>query len=92
MAVMSATIGQRIAEKRKAAGLTQRELAARISPTLGPINVSRWERDYYRPSLAHALVIQRELGIPAAELLGEAVGALLAGHAESVALVEREGQ
>lgn len=89
---MSTTIGQRIAEKRKAAGLTQRQLAARISPTLGPINVSRWEHDHYRPSLAHALILQRELGIPASELLGETVGALLAGHAESVAFSGRAGE
>lgn len=61
------TIGEYIAELRKSAGLTQRELASKLN--VSDKAVSRWERDESLPDLYMAADIADFFGITADELL-----------------------
>lgn len=63
-------LGNRVAETRKAAGITQEELAEALETTVQTI--SRWERGHM------ALSLQRLRGI--ADLLGIGLGELLDVH------------
>ena len=67
---MNVTIGKRIAEKRRAAGLKQDEVAERLG--VSPQAVSKWENDISAPDISL---------LPAlASLLGCTVDALLTGE------------
>ncbi len=57
----------KIAEARKAAGLTQKQLAARLG--LGQAQISRLERHPERSSLSLIMRVAVALGVPAARLV-----------------------
>ncbi len=61
------TIGSFIAVLRKAAGMTQRELAEKLN--VSDKSVSRWERDECAPDLSLIPVIAEIFGVTADELL-----------------------
>lgn len=54
--------GRRIAEARKAASVTQDELAAKLE-VASRVVVARWESGFYRPSPAHQLALRDLYGI-----------------------------
>jgi transcriptional regulator with XRE-family HTH domain len=60
------TLGQRLQRLRKAAKLTQEQLAERSGQSFG--NLKNWERDYRTPGLWAALQLARALGVPMEEL------------------------
>ncbi len=62
------TIGERIREYRKAAKLTQEQLAARLNVSFQ--SVSKWETNNASPDLSLIIPIARLFGISADELLG----------------------
>ena len=62
-----AGIGQKLRNLRRARGLTQDELAARLHVTRQAL--SRWERDDAQPSLEMLQAVALELGTPARELM-----------------------
>lgn len=59
---LAATVGENIRSARRAAGLTQRELAQRLD--VADLQVSRWERGAHRPKddtlIALAEILSRE--------------------------------
>lgn len=57
------TIGKRIADKRKGAGLSQTALAARIG--VGQTAVSNWEKDIRQPDDQHILKLAKIFGCTA---------------------------
>lgn len=65
---MEKTVGERIAEMRKKAGLTQKDMARRLN--VSDKSVSRWERDENLPDLYMALDIAKLFGISVDELIG----------------------
>ncbi len=67
---MNQTLGNRIAEKRRAAGLKQDEVAERLG--VSPQAVSKWENDISAPDIS--------LLPPLAALLGCTVDTLLSGE------------
>ncbi len=84
---MEKTVGERIAEMRKKAGLTQKDMAQKLN--VSDKSVSRWERDENLPDLYLALDIAKLFGISVDELIGytgapvpEAVGAPLVDKSE----------
>jgi len=62
-------LGERIAEARKAKGLTQRRLAEAIGMEV--MSVSRIERGVRQPSLRRLQDIAGTLDVPVSRLLGE---------------------
>lgn len=73
---MEQTLGQRIAEARKARGLTQEALATELS--VSPQAVSKWENDLTCPDIS--------LLPKLAELLGLSVDELLSGKSKAASL------
>lgn len=67
---MTISVGARIAEARRAKGLTQGQLAQAIGASSN-MAVSRWERGEIRPSATHAVALARALGTTVEELLAE---------------------
>lgn len=67
------TIGRRLARMRRARGVTQVELAAKIG--LVQSNVSDYERDVCRPNADMVLKIARLLDVSTDELLGHRTSA-----------------
>ncbi len=65
---MEKTVGERIAELRKKAGFTQKEMAKKLN--VSDKSVSRWERDENLPDLYMAHDIARLFGISVDELIG----------------------
>jgi len=63
-------IAQRIREARDAAGLSQRQLAARLRVSAGA--VARWEKGEIKPSIKRRVALSSVLNIPFRELLPEA--------------------
>lgn len=61
-------IGRRIADMRKARGLSQRELAVEIGESRR--NVEDWERGANEPSLRKAVKLARFFGCTIEELAG----------------------
>ncbi len=61
------TMGALIAEKRKAQGMTQRDLAERLGVT--DKAVSKWERDLSCPDISAISKLAQVLGITVEELL-----------------------
>lgn len=68
MSIISTTFGARLAEKRKAAGLTQDQLGEHLG--VGKGAVSAWEVDRTQPSAAQLAMICARLMCSADELLG----------------------
>ncbi len=66
---IGALLGRNIAERRKALGLTQAELAEKLGADT--VTVSRFERGSHLPSLQRLERIADTLGIPLAELLSQ---------------------
>lgn len=62
------TIGDKIKEYRKKAGLTQEQLAMRLNVTFQ--TVSKWETNASSPDLSMIIPLTRLFGISADELLG----------------------
>lgn len=62
---LAATIGENLRAARKAAGLTQRELALRLGRG-DVMAVSRWERAEHRPSDANLIALAEALELPVA--------------------------
>ena len=62
------TTGQRIKAARKAAGITQAELADRLG--ISYVGVSQWENDLRNPKIETIQRIADALDIPVGELLG----------------------
>jgi putative transcriptional regulator len=60
--------GHRVAQARKRAGLTQKQLAERVG--VGRVAIARIEGASTSPSVALALAISRELGEPVETLFG----------------------
>ena len=60
-------IGEKIAELRRDAGMTQEALASRL--VISPQAVSKWERGVANPDLELIPEIAKLFGISAAELL-----------------------
>lgn len=60
------TLGQRLQRLRKAANLTQGQLAERSCQSFG--NLKNWERDYRTPGLWAALKLAKTLGVGLEEL------------------------
>ena len=65
---MSETFGQRFARLRKAKGLTQDEVAAKVN--VSSQAVSKWENDINMPDVGILLKLAGILGVTADELLG----------------------
>ena len=66
---MNETIGQRIQRLRKEKGLTQEQLASKI--TISPQAVSKWENDASYPDITLLIQLADILGITVDELLGK---------------------
>jgi transcriptional regulator with XRE-family HTH domain len=66
---IGALLGRNIAERRKALGLTQAELAEKLGADT--VTVSRFERGSHLPSLQRLERVADTLGIPLAELLSQ---------------------
>jgi len=66
---LGALLGRNIAERRKAVGLTQAELAEKIGADT--VTISRFERGSNLPSLIRLEQIANALGLPLAELLSQ---------------------
>lgn len=62
------TIGDKIKEYRKKAGLTQEQLAARLNVTFQ--TVSKWETNTSSPDLSMIIPLTRLFGVSADELFG----------------------
>lgn len=62
-------IGERISAARKAAGITQEELAAKL--TITPQAISKWERGTGLPDISVLPELAEALGISVGELFGE---------------------
>lgn len=62
------TVGENIRKARKAAGVSQAELAERLQ--VHQKDISRWESGFYTPTLNVFTRICRELGVSSDELLG----------------------
>ncbi len=85
-------IGRYIAEKRKAAGLTQRQLAERLN--MSDKSVSKWERGVCLPNVAVYKELCEILGISINEFLaGEDIGAddLVSKSEENLIQVTKDG-
>ena len=67
---MNVEIAQRLAERRKQAGLSQEALAARLGVSRQA--VSKWEQGRAAPSTANLLALAKLYGACAEELLQEA--------------------
>ena len=63
------TSGQRIKAARKAAGLTQQELADRLHVSF--VNISQYENDKRNPKLETLRKIAAAIGVPDYELIGD---------------------
>ena len=63
------TLGRRIQEARKAAGLSQESLGERLGVSRQA--VSKWETGAADPSTSNLLALAKLFGIPAEELLRE---------------------
>ncbi|TDP92637.1 helix-turn-helix protein [Leucobacter luti] len=61
-------LGRFVTERRRATGLTQRELAARLHVTESA--VSKWERGLSYPDITMVQALAKELGVTGQELLG----------------------
>lgn len=66
---LGVVLGKNIAARRQAMGLTQAELAERLSADT--VTVSRFERGSHLPSLQRLETIADTLGVPLAELLSQ---------------------
>ena len=85
------TIGRFIAALRKANGLTQRELAEKLS--VSDKAVSRWERDETAPDLSLIPVIAEIFGVTSDELLrGERAAAVPSPASETYTVAKAEKQ
>ena len=62
------TLGERIAQHRKALGISQEELGARLGVSRQA--VSKWETNAAVPDMENLLALAREFGVPVAELTG----------------------
>ena len=62
------TLGERIAQHRKALGVSQEELGARLGVSRQA--VSKWETNAAVPDMENLLALSREFGVPVAELTG----------------------
>ena len=62
------TLGERIAQHRKALGISQEELGARL--WVSRQAVSKWETNAAVPDMENLLALAREFGVPVAELTG----------------------
>ena len=62
------TLGERIAQHRKALGISQEELGARLGVSRQA--VSKWETSAAVPDMENLLALAREFGVPVAELTG----------------------
>ena len=60
------TLGQRIAQYRKAMGISQEELGGRLGVSRQA--VSKWETDAAAPDMENLLALAREFGVSVAEL------------------------
>ncbi|MBW7902185.1 MAG: helix-turn-helix transcriptional regulator [Rhodocyclaceae bacterium] len=69
---LGAALGKRIAERRKALGWTQAELAERLS--VDTITISRFERGSNLPSLARLELVAGCLQVSVSSLLSESSG------------------
>ncbi|MEB4614783.1 helix-turn-helix domain-containing protein [Leucobacter sp. M11] len=78
--------GRFVSERRRAAGLTQRELAARLHVTESA--VSKWERGLSYPDITVVPVLAHELGTSSDELIGASEN-LAERHAKRDARVYR---
>jgi len=72
---MMASIGQRIGEARRAAGLTQEGLARQLG--LAGATVARWEQGRHEPDLTTLRRVAATLGVKTIDLVGD--DALAAG-------------
>ena len=66
------TLGRRIQEARKAAGLSQESLGERLGVSRQA--VSKWETGTADPSTSNLLALAKLFGVPAEELLHQATG------------------
>ena len=66
------TLGQRIAQYRKAMGISQEELGGRLG--MSRQAVSKWETGTADPSTSNLLALAKLFGVPAEELLHQATG------------------
>jgi transcriptional regulator with XRE-family HTH domain len=66
---LGVSLGRNIADRRKALGLTQAELAEQLG--MDTVTISRFERGSHLPSLLRLEKIANELGLPLAELLSQ---------------------
>ena len=66
------TLGRRIQEARKAAGLSQESLGERLGVSRQA--VSKWERGAADPSTSNLLALAKLFGVPAEDLLRETAG------------------
>lgn len=62
---IGATVGANIRSARKAANLTQRQLAQRVND-VDPLAVSRWERGESRPNDMNFAALAATFGVPIA--------------------------
>lgn len=63
------TLGERIKQARKVAGISQEELAQKIGTRQS--QVTRWETDQAEPRIGFLRKITEITGIPLSELMGE---------------------
>ena len=66
------TLGRRIQEGRRAAGLSQESLGERLGVSRQA--VSKWETGTADPSTSNLLALAKLFGVPAEELLRQAAG------------------
>jgi len=64
------SFGDRLLRLRTRAGLDRADVARRMN--VGPASVLGWEKDRVRPKRSRMAMLAKILGVPAAELLGEA--------------------
>lgn len=87
-------LGRNIADRRKALGLTQAELAERLGADT--VTVSRFERGSHLPSLIRLENIANALGLPLAELLSQSTNLctdqslLIQGWIEGLSVSDRK--
>ncbi len=65
------TLGERLAELRERAGMTQAKLGASLSPPVSALSVRNWEKDAHSPRAGHLVGLARALRTTVGYLAGE---------------------
>lgn len=82
------TVGEKIKAARKAAGLTQKELAKKME--ISYQNLAQWETGKRNPKISSLIKIASALEIPVSVLYGENLGYMSDEDAEIISLLNPE--